>query len=126
MSQSISPLILPDDCEVVSTYLTQSLIAAGYPVVRSFDLQRARGAHTGCACPHHGEAQCNCQMIVLLVYLPNGEPHTLLIHGRDGVTHLEWDETFPDDEESVLFAIIKDLFSQIKDAQESKIPLSIH
>ncbi|MBT3188004.1 MAG: hypothetical protein HN736_10975 [Anaerolineae bacterium] len=91
MSQSIFPLILPDDCEVVSTYLTESLIDAGYTVVRSFDLQRARRAHIGYACPHHGETQCNCQMIALLVYLPNGVPHTLLAHGRDGITYIGWD-----------------------------------
>ena len=119
MFQRISPLILPDRCEVVSTYLTDNLIAAGHTVVRSFDLQRARNADTGCTCPYHGESQCDCQVIVLLVYLSNGEPYTLLAHGRDGITYIKWDETLSDDEEKAFFAIIKDFFLQFKGTQES-------
>ena len=125
MFQSISPLILRDDCESVSKHLTQGLIAAGYQVVRSFDLQRARGAHIECACPHHGEHQCNCQMIVLLIYLPNGDPHTLLAHGSDEITALELGDTLPEDEKKTLYAIIKNIFSQIPSIQESEIPLNI-
>ena len=119
MFQYISPLIFPDNCEVVSRYLTDNLIDAGYTVVRSFDLQRARNSHTGCVCLHHGESQCDCQMIVLLVYLSNGEPYTLLAHGRDGITYIKWDETLSDDEEKAFFAIIKDFFFQFKGTQES-------
>jgi len=124
MSQSISPVSIPGDCEIVSTYLKKNLEIAGYQVIRSFDLQRARGAHTECACPHHGKAQCDCQMIVFLIYLANGEPYTLLIHGGDGSTQFSWDESLPGSEERFLCSIIKDVFSQIKSTQKSDIPLS--
>lgn len=124
MSQNTSHLSIPGDCEIVSTYLTRALGVAGYQVIRSFDLQRARAVHTICACPHHGDAECSCQMIVLLVYLPNGEPRTLIAHGRDGVTHLGWDEALPESEEVALFTIIKDVCAQVKRTQEGKIPVS--
>ncbi len=125
MSQNTSPLSIPGDCEIISTHLKRNLEFAGYQVIRSFDLQRARGAHTGCACPHHGKAQCNCQMIVLLIYLSNGEPYTLLAHGRDGITQFSWDENIPEAEETALLMVVRDVFSQTKDAQESEIPFSI-
>ena len=125
MSQNTSSLSIPGDCEIISTYLKQNLEIIGYQVIRSFDLQRARGMHTECACPYHGNAQCDCQMIVLLIYLSNGEPYTLLVHGRDGITQFSWDENIPDEEETTLLVVFRDVFSQIKGAQESGAPFSI-
>ncbi|MCF6278306.1 MAG: hypothetical protein L3J16_06115 [Anaerolineales bacterium] len=125
MSQNTSSVNIPGDCEIVSTYLTQSLKDAGYQVIRSFDLQRARSVHIGCACPHHGNAECSCQMIILLVYLPDGNPHTLIAHGHDGVTRLGWDETLSEEEEASLFAVVKKVFTQIKQTGKSEIPANI-
>ena len=119
MSQSISPLIIRNDCETVSKALTENLRDADYQVMRSFDLQHARKAHLECLCPHHGNAQCDCQMVVLLIYLPNGEPHTLLAHGRDGVTYLGWDEKISEDEEEKLFSIIQNL--SLEEAQKREM-----
>ena len=124
MSQNTSPLILPFDCEIINTYLKRDLEKAGYQVIRSFDLQRARAIPV-CDCPHHGKAECNCQMIILLVYLSNGEPHTLNIHGRDGATHISWVEVLSEDEEVALFTIVKESLTQVKHAQESEISISI-
>jgi hypothetical protein len=56
---------------------------SGFQPVRTFDLQAARLAHLDCPCPHHGTAQCNCQMVVLLVYKADYPPATLVIHGSD-------------------------------------------
>jgi hypothetical protein len=53
----------------------------GFQVVRTFDLQAARLAHSDCSCHHHGKAQCNCQMVVLLVYRGDNPPLTIAIHG---------------------------------------------
>ena len=61
---------------------------AGLQVMRSFDLQVARAAHVGCTCPHHGTDQCDCQMVVLLVYGQESPPVTLVAHGHDGQTHI--------------------------------------
>jgi hypothetical protein len=81
---------IKEDSQVAAVRIAEGLARVGFPVVRSFDLQAARSAHTHCACPHHGEAQCDCQMVVLLVYSPSveGQPVTLVLHGRDGRTEL--------------------------------------
>ena len=55
----------------------------GFQVVRTFDLQTARAAHLDYSCPKHGSTECNCQMVVLLVYLGDTSPETLVIHGND-------------------------------------------
>ena len=57
------------------------------------NLQAARAAHTCCPCPHHGTEQCDCQMIVLLVYDRQRRPLTLVAHGHDGQTHFSLDES---------------------------------
>lgn len=81
-------LDLAKDCEEAVTQLMTLLVERGLQVRRSFDLQVARAAHTGCSCPHHGTSQCNCQMIVLLVYGQGANPATLVVHGRDGQTQV--------------------------------------
>lgn len=65
-----------------------SLRGQGWQVVRSFDLQTARQAHTACTCPHHGTRQCDCRMSVFLLYGEVNPPLTLIAHGRDGLTEL--------------------------------------
>ncbi|HLF75213.1 MAG TPA: hypothetical protein VI524_12745 [Anaerolineales bacterium] len=57
-------------------------------VVQTFDLQTARRAMADCPCPHHGTSECDCQMVVLLVYGEGTEPATLILHGNDGQTRL--------------------------------------
>jgi hypothetical protein len=63
------------------------LAADGMKVIRSFDLQTARAAHVDCTCPHHGKDECDCQLVVLLVYDDQGTPITLVAHGKDNKTH---------------------------------------
>jgi hypothetical protein len=55
-------------------------------VFRTFDLQLVRRAQVNCPCPHHGTAQCNCQMVVLLVYDGRSEFVSLVVHGHSGQT----------------------------------------
>ncbi len=104
---SISPLTLSGDCEVVATHLTDELNTAGCQVIRSFDLQGARKAHLDCACPHHGDAQCSCQMIFLLVYFPNEAPHTIILHGHDGATFASWDEALSEHKKEMLLNLVR-------------------
>ena len=84
MSTLIPFLVLDQTCDQVLAWATGQLTRAGFRVVQTFDLQVARLAHPDCPCPHHGTNDCNCQMVVLLVYPKQGEPATLVIHGQDG------------------------------------------
>lgn len=83
MSTLMPFLILDQTSDQVLTWVKQQLTGADFRVVRTFDLQVARMAHPDCPCPHHGTDDCNCQMVVLLVYGKQDEPSTLVIHGQD-------------------------------------------
>ena len=86
MSALIPFLVLDQTCDQVLPCVNGQLTSAGLRVVQTFDLQIARLAHTDCPCPHHGTDDCNCQMVVLLVYRKQDDPVTLIIHGQDGRT----------------------------------------
>lgn len=75
------------DSEIAVERIVDRLEADGLQVIRSFDLKAARAAHVDCTCPHHGTEQCDCQMVVLLVYGGQEHPLTLVAHGKDGQTH---------------------------------------
>ncbi len=76
----------------VQAWASRQLTLAGFGVVQTFDLQVARLAHRDCTCPHHGTAECDCQLVVLLIYPEHEEPSTLVIHSRDHRTELSLTE----------------------------------
>lgn len=76
----------PSDESLV--WLKEQLAAADLRVVQTFDLTTPRHALGDCPCPHHGTEQCDCQMVVLLVYANGAEPVTLILHGHDGQSWL--------------------------------------
>ena len=84
MSTLMPFLVLDQTCDQVLVWISQQLTSASFRVVQTFDLQVARLAHPDCPCPHHGTNDCNCQMVVLLVYGKQDDPATLVIHGQDG------------------------------------------
>ena len=84
MSTLMPFLVLDQTCDQVLVWVSQQLTSASFRVVQTFDLQVARLAHPDCPCPHHGTDDCNCQMVVLLVYGKQDDPATLVIHGQDG------------------------------------------
>ena len=84
MSTLMPFLVLDQTCDQVLAWISQQLTSASFRVVQTFDLQIARLAHPDCPCPHHGTNDCNCQMVVLLVYGKQDNPATLVIHGQDG------------------------------------------
>ena len=88
MSALVPFLALDQNCDRVQAWVSGRLSGAGLRVVRTFDLQVARLAHPDCPCPHHGTDNCNCQMVILLVYRKRNVPATLVIHGQDGRTWL--------------------------------------
>ncbi|HLE52894.1 MAG TPA: hypothetical protein VI755_12580 [Anaerolineales bacterium] len=77
-------LILDQPCDEAIAWLTRQANSIGLQVMRTFDLQVARQAHTECPCPHHGTDQCDCQMVILLVYAEGLQPSSLEVHSHDG------------------------------------------
>jgi len=84
MSALIPFLTLDQTCEQVKALVDEELTNSGFRVVQTFDLHVARLAHPDCTCPNHGTDDCNCQMVVLLVYKKKNDPATLVIHGQEG------------------------------------------
>ncbi len=77
--------IIQSNDEAIS-WATRRLNRVGLNVMRTFDLQVARNANTECPCPHHGSDQCDCQMVVLLVYGDDNQPISMVTHSFDGRT----------------------------------------
>lgn len=86
-NQGTSPIrVIYAHCSQFVSPLRQALEAVDLWVVQSFDLRSTRALHEGCTCPNHGTERCNCELVVLLVYPPSGDPVTLTLDGRDGKT----------------------------------------
>ena len=106
MSQTKQPLTIPLECEAAVAQIIRRLKAEGLQVIRSFDLKTARMAHTECTCPHHGTEQCDCQMVVLLVYEGTGQPITMVAHDFEGKTHISIEYSPPPESNRLLEAAI--------------------
>lgn len=94
----------------------ERLSLAGLRAMQTFDLHAARMGVHDCPCPNHGTADCDCQMVVVLVFGQADEPATLFLHGNDGQTWLSVAET-PQQRASV------SLLGQIRSALEAPIPM---
>ena len=86
MSDSSPLLILEQPCDDAIDWVARQIGSVGLLVVRTFDLSVARHAHAGCPCPHHGTEQCDCQMVILLVYASECQPVSIVAHGYNGQT----------------------------------------
>jgi len=90
MSDNSPFLILEQPCDAAIDWVVRQIGSAGLRVVRTFDLQVARcnqiDAHANCPCPHHGTDQCDCQMVVLLIYENDRQPLSIVAHGHDEQT----------------------------------------
>lgn len=101
------PFVLERPCSDVVSRLVEALVANGLVVTQSFDLRVAASAllygaefvgrdqfrsllaiPDDCICAKHGTAECDCQMVVMLVYGEASSPATLVAHGHDGRTWL--------------------------------------
>lgn len=91
MLQTVPFLSVQGACQSIVEQVVSILQQEDLQVVRTFDLQEALKVHPGCSCPRHGSNQCNCQMVVLLVYdstaLKTGQFVTLIADGQDLETH---------------------------------------
>ena len=86
---NISPFLsVHYSCDEALKWTNEQLTQAGLRLVQTFDLHAARAALHDCPCPHHGTNECDCQMVVVLVYGKADDPMTLILHGNDGKTWL--------------------------------------
>jgi hypothetical protein len=86
MSDSYPFLILEQPCNEAIAWVVRQMGGVGLQVMCTFDLQAARQDPADCPCPHHGTDQCDCQMVVLLVYGDNYQPISLVALCHDGKT----------------------------------------
>lgn len=86
---NISPFLsVNKSCDETLHWTKMQLSQADLRAVQTFDLHAARSRIHDCPCPHHGTEECDCQMVVLLIYGRVTEPATLILHGNDGLTWL--------------------------------------
>jgi len=86
MGENTPFLMVEQPCDEAVDWLAEQVSRADLSVMRTFDLQVARHSQALCPCPHHGTDQCDCQMVVLLVYQVDQRPITLMAHGYNGQT----------------------------------------
>jgi hypothetical protein len=65
--------VINQECNCTVTQVTDQLNAAGYSVMRSFDLQTNPDK----------TSKCICHLVILLVYGNDGPPATLVFDGSD-------------------------------------------
>jgi len=115
-SPSFSSLDLP--CDAALSWTKTQLSKANLRFMQTFDLRAARHTPESCCCPHHGTKECDCQMVILLVYGSTSEPVTLILHGNDGRTWI----SIADNPQQRADA---KLITSIQQALEVKAPVAI-
>ena len=83
MNGTTSVISIDLTCNEAVERLVEQLRPFGFMVRQTFDLQSARQMAVDCPCPHHGTANCDCQMVVMLVYHGSHVPITVIAHGYD-------------------------------------------
>jgi len=121
MFQTYELLTLQSDSQIAIEQSIRQLNRAGLQVLRSFDLKVARGAHVGCTCPHHGTDQCDCQLVVLLVYQQDSPPATLVVHGYDRQTQVVLVDTPDQRPNPQLVNSIMQAFSPSKEQRQEAV-----
>ena len=112
---TLSPFLSIDSpCDQALQTTKKVLSEAGLWTVQTFNLNTARLGVHHCSCPNHGTEECDCQMIVLLVYGDSAEPATLILHGNDGKTWISIADT-------TLQAVDTKLITRIRQALESLV-----
>lgn len=90
LSDNTALLMLDQPCDTAIDWLSEQARQAGLSVLRTFDLQIARHAQTSCPCPHHGTDQCDCQLVVLLMYQDHHDPLAIVAHSYEGKPGFPW------------------------------------
>ena len=79
-------------CDQFVKRIKDQLSQVGLRTLQTFALNTARQARTPHLCPSHGWNDCDCELVVLLVYGCLHEPVTLIVYGNDGQTWLSLSE----------------------------------
>lgn len=91
---NISPFLsVNQPCDEALQWTKKRLLQADLRAVQTFDLHTARAGLRDYPCPNHGTNECDCQMVILLVYGKSEGPVTLILHGNDGQTRLSLIDT---------------------------------
>lgn len=105
---SVSPFLsINRPCDEVLRWTKKQLSRAGLRAMQTFDLHAARAGLHDCPCPNHGTEECDCQMVVVLVYGDAEAPATLFLHGNGGQTWLSLVDEPRQRVDSKLLATIK-------------------
>ena len=86
-------LVVERPYEAMIVWIVERLRNLGLQTTVTFDLQVARHGHASCTCPHHGTEQCDCQMVVILVYGQGSKPVSLVVHSHEAITQLSFVDT---------------------------------
>jgi hypothetical protein len=86
-------LIVEQPYDIAIEQVIEQIRKLGLQITLTFDLQEARHSQANCNCPHHGTEQCDCQLVVILVYGHGSRPATLIAHGHEGKTWFSFVET---------------------------------
>jgi hypothetical protein len=86
-------LIVEQPYKIAIEQVVQQIRSLGLQITMTFDLQEARLGHADCTCPHHGTEQCDCQLVVILIYGHGPKPITLIAHGHEGETRFSFVDT---------------------------------
>ena len=94
--------------------LSDRLDKLGLKMERSFDLQLQQNGFPECSCPYHGTVQCDCQIVVLLIYGKADGPDTIVAHSRDGRTVFSLEARL----ERIQTLDLVNIFQNLKKAEE--------
>ena len=86
MNQNRPILYIQQPCDDAVQDFMKRMNRAGLYAVRTFDLHDTRKGEADCSCPYHGTAQCDCQIVILLVYAEDDRPISLVVHGQNSQT----------------------------------------
>jgi hypothetical protein len=89
MSQRTRLVTLDMEYEAAIVQIRHCLAEHDVCVVRSLDLQSACAAFPDMICPHHGDAPCDCQLVVLLAYGEGDTPTSIVLHAHRGQTEID-------------------------------------
>ena len=80
--------IVESQCSFIISPLMNALEQAGLWVLRSFEFKNNQTQLMHCHCAANCDSQCECELVVLLVYPKVGNPVTLILDGREGKTYV--------------------------------------
>jgi len=78
-------------CDEALAWTKAQLSQAGLRVLQTFNLNNARHALSDDWCPRHVTGECDCQIVILLIYGITNEPVTLILQGNDGKTWVSFE-----------------------------------